>query len=104
MFSDDTGTASRIGILKRFIRTMVCMLAFELVRILSYCTIFVQFAFSFVTGSPAAPLRDFGNRLSLYAYRLLRYSTLNDNRRPFPFADLPEEGECEAKSSSIDFS
>ncbi|WP_432738365.1 DUF4389 domain-containing protein [Maridesulfovibrio sp. FT414] len=104
MFSDSAGTASRIDILKRFIRTMVCMLAFELVRILSYCTIFVQFAFCVVTGSPAAALRDFGNRLSHYAYKLLRYSLLNENRRPFPFSDLPEEGECEAKSSTIDFS
>ncbi|WP_320171299.1 DUF4389 domain-containing protein [Maridesulfovibrio sp.] len=95
---------SRVDVLKRLVRTMICILAFELTRMLSYFTIFIQYAFLLAAGRPSEQLRDFGNRLSTYAYRLLRYAMLNDNRRPFPFSDLPAENECERQSSNIDFS
>lgn len=98
------GHVSRVDILKRFIRTLVCMLAFELVRALAYAIIFVQFAITLINGCPAEPLRSFGNKLSTYAYELLRYSTLNGNRQPFPFSNLPAEHQCERPASDIDYS
>lgn len=94
----------RLNVLKRFIRTIVCIIAFELVRIMAYLTIFMQYTATIVTGTPVRPLLDFGNRLSTYTYRLLRYSMLNENRQPFPFSELPSKNECEPQPSSIDFS
>lgn len=94
----------RLNVLKRLIRTIVCIIAFELVRIMVYLTIFMQYTATIITGTPVRPLLDFGNRLSTYSYRLLRYSMLNENKRPFPFSELPAEKECEPQPSSIDFS
>ncbi len=98
------GSVNRIDILKRFVKTLVCMLAFELVRALAYAIIFVQFAITLINGCPAIPLRNFGNKLSTYAYEILRYSTLNGNKQPFPFSNLPADHQCEPPTSDIDYS
>ncbi|MFW5500857.1 MULTISPECIES: DUF4389 domain-containing protein [unclassified Maridesulfovibrio] len=94
----------RIAIGKRFLRTIVCIVAFELVRILAYAIIFVQYAFLLITGSHLTPLREFADRLSNYAFSLLKYATLNSNVRPFPFSDFPAESKKTPSSSDIDFS
>ena len=96
--------ASRMNILKRFLRTIVCLIAFELLKTLAYTVIFVQFAITLVTGGHAEPLRNFSNKMSTYAYQILRYATLNSNRRPFPFSDLPGDYDCKPQSSNIDYS
>ncbi len=100
----DAENINRVDILKRFIRTLICILAFELVRLMAYLTIFVQYLFTILSGKPIEPLLDFGCRLSTYACMLLRYSMLNDNRRPFPFSNLPEKEDCEKQASTIDYS
>ncbi|WP_291325095.1 DUF4389 domain-containing protein [Desulfovibrio sp. UCD-KL4C] len=95
---------SRIDILKRLLRTIVCIIAFALVRILVQAVVLFQYVYLLIFAKSSDPLRRFGNRLSAYTYQLLRYATLNDNRRPFPFSDLPETSNCEPPSSKIDFS
>lgn len=95
---------SRVDIFKRLLRTIVCMIAFELVRILLQAVVFFQYAYLLISGKSSTPLRRFGNRLSIYTYQLLRYATLNDNRKPFPFSDLPETSGSDQPSSKIDFS
>ena len=95
---------SRIDIFKRLLRTIICMIAFELVRILFQAVVFFQYVYLLIFAKSSVPLRRFGNRLSAYTYQLLRYATLNDNLRPFPFSDLPETSNCESPSSKIDFS
>lgn len=83
----------RISILKRLAVTLVCLLVFELVRLIVQVSAMFQYAWLLLTKSYSEPLRRFNNRLSLYAYRLLRYATLNDNHRPFPFDEFPDKGE-----------
>ncbi|MBI9112108.1 DUF4389 domain-containing protein [Maridesulfovibrio ferrireducens] len=95
---------NRLDILKRLLRTIVCMIAFELVRLLLQAVVMFQYAYLLILGKSSAPLRRFGNRLSTYTYQLLRYATLNDNMKPFPFSDLPETTRCESPVSRIDFS
>ena len=34
-------------------------------------------------------MREFGNRLAAYAYRVIRYLTYNSDAAPFPFAEPP---------------
>lgn len=97
-------TVSRIDVLKRLLRTIVCLIAFALVRIVLQAVVFLQFIFLLIVARHNEQLRSFGNKLSMYAYELMRYSTLNGNRRPFPFSSLPVDHECERPSSDIDFS
>jgi hypothetical protein len=35
--------------------------------------------------------------VSVYAYRVLRYATLNENEKPFPFDNFPKEIELPDK-------
>ncbi|GAB7022084.1 DUF4389 domain-containing protein [Salidesulfovibrio brasiliensis] len=83
----------RISILKRLAVTLVCLLVFEIVRLIVQVSTLFQYAWLLLTKNYSGPLRRFNNRLSLYAYRLLRYATLNENERPFPFDEFPAEGE-----------
>lgn len=93
----------RIDILKRFLVTIVCLLVFELVRLLVQATVLFQFLYMLIARKHSDPLRKFSNRLSCFAYRLLRYATLNENGKPFPFSDFPKAGECDRASSTITF-
>lgn len=95
---------NRLDIAKRFLRTIICIIAFELVRTLTYATTFVLYIFLLISGKPSKTLQDFGNKLSCYAHSLLRYMTLNSNIRPFPFSDLPTDKDCKPSPSHINFS
>ena len=84
----------------RLLYTILYLLVFEVIKTLLHVSVLIQYAVALITRKPAEPLRRFGNRLSAYAYRVLRYMTLNENVRPFPFADFPPEvepGESEAR-------
>ncbi len=39
------------------------------------------------------PIRNFTNKVCVYAYKVLRYLTLNENDKPYPFKDFPIEFE-----------
>ncbi|KAB1442966.1 DUF4389 domain-containing protein [Pseudodesulfovibrio senegalensis] len=93
----------RIVILKRFLITLVCLLVFELVRLLVQASVLFQFVYMLIARKNSEPLRRFSNRLSCFAYRLLRYSTLNENAKPFPFNEFPKAGDCDRPSSTITF-
>ena len=78
----------------RLLFTILYLVIFEAIKTLVHLSVFVQYVVALITRKPAEPLRRFGNRLSAYAYRVLRYMTLNENARPFPFADFPPELEA----------
>ena len=44
----------------------------------------------------------FANKVATYAYRLMRYMTLNENLRPFPFSDFPAEIELPDEEITFD--
>lgn len=96
-------SVDRMDILKRFLVTLVCLLVFELVRLLVQATVLFQFLYMLIARQHSDPLRKFSNRLSCFAYRLLRYSTLNENDKPFPFSEFPKAGDCERPAASIKF-
>jgi hypothetical protein len=50
-----------------------------------------QFIYLLITLKHVEPARVFANRVIAYSYRLMRYMTLNENARPFPFQELPPE-------------
>ena len=54
----------------------------------------IQYAILLITQNHSEPLRSFSSKAGAYVYKLIRYITLNENQRPFPFTDLPPEMEA----------
>jgi len=96
-------TADRGDILKRFMVTLVCMIFFEVTGMLIQLSVLFQYGFLLIAKKRSEPLRGFTNTLAQYGYRLMRYNTLNDNKRPFPFDRFPEDGDCEPPVKQVQF-
>ena len=96
-------TAERAVILKRFLFTLVCMIFFEVVSFMIQLSVMFQYGYLLAAKKRSEPLRVFTNQLSHYAHQLMRYMTLNDNKRPFPFEAFPQEEECEPPAKQVQF-
>lgn len=81
----------QIGI--RLLYTLLCLVILEIIKLIIQLTVVFQFVYLLITQKYSDPLKSFSNRLATYAYRVVRYATLNDNLRPFPFDDFPREME-----------
>ena len=84
-------TRKQIGI--RFLYTLLYLIVLEAIKIIVQITAILQFLYLLITQKYSEPLRNFSNKLAAYAYRVVRYATLNENFRPFPFNDFPPEME-----------
>lgn len=84
---------SRAQIAVRLVFTVLYLIIFEVLKLVIQITALFQFVCLLVTQSYSTPLRVFSNKVAAYAYRLIRYVTLNENARPFPFSDFPKEME-----------
>ena len=82
-------TRKNIGI--RFLYTILYLIVLEILKILIQLTSLFQFIYLLLTLKYSEPARKFSNRVAAYGYRVMRYLTLNDNVRPFPFSDFPQE-------------
>jgi len=81
----------QIGI--RFLYTVLYLIVLEVLKLVVQVATLLQFVFLLITQKYSEPLRTFSNKLAAYAYRIIRYATLNENFRPFPFNDFPPEVE-----------
>lgn len=88
---EGTGTRKQIGI--RLLYTLLCLIVFEILKLIIQVTVLFQFVYLLITKNYSQPLKSFSNRLATYAYKVIRYVTLNDNQRPFPFSEFPAEME-----------
>lgn len=88
--SEET-TRSRKQIAVRFLYTILFMAVLELVKLAVFLTVIFQYLFLFINKTYSEPARNFGNQAAAYGYRIMRYLTLNDNARPFPFREFPKE-------------
>jgi hypothetical protein len=77
----------KIGV--RLIFTLICLIIFYVIQFVVQALALIQFIILLITRSYSEPLRKFSNQASTYVYRLVRYITLNDNARPFPFSEFP---------------
>jgi hypothetical protein len=50
-----------------------------------------QYVYLLISKTYSHPIRNFSNKVSVYGYRVLRYLTLNENEKPFPFNNFPKE-------------
>lgn len=82
---------SRKHIAFRLLYTIFFLILFEILKTVIQLVVIFQYVLLFLTKTHSEPVKKFSNKASAYAYRLLRYVTLNENGRPFPFADFPEE-------------
>ena len=90
----------KIGI--RLIFTLLFLLILSLMHFIIQVATLIQYFILLITKSYSEPLRSFSNRAAVYVYRLIRYVTLNDNARPFPFHELPKEMDSPVDSAEFD--
>ena len=82
---------SRKQVAIRMLYTLLYAAIFEVVKTIILLITLFEYFFLLITLRHNEPARTFGNKVAAYGYRVMRYLTLNDNQRPFPFADFPAE-------------
>jgi hypothetical protein len=92
---------SRKQIAIRLLYTFLYLIIFELLKVVVQVTVLFQFIYLLVTREYSEPLKNFSNKVATYAYKLIRYMTLNENERPFPLRDFPRE--MESASNDVRF-
>ncbi|WP_347329540.1 DUF4389 domain-containing protein [Marinimicrobium locisalis] len=78
---------------EHWLRLVYMLLFAVLVHVASFVMgviIVLQFLFALLSGSANKNLRDFGESLALYIYRVLQFLTYVREEKPFPFSDWPE--------------
>jgi hypothetical protein len=92
---------TRAQIAIRLLYTVLYLAVFCILKAIILLTTLFQFVYLFITLNHSEPTREFVNKVVTYAYRLWRYITLNENRRPFPFSEFPEA--LEAPEAEVNF-
>jgi len=90
--TETTGsTVSRKKIAIRLLYTIFFLVVLEIIKMIIQLCVLFQYVYLFITTDYNQPVRNFSNKVTVYAYRLMRYVTLNENLRPFPFREFPSE-------------
>jgi hypothetical protein len=91
MEDEQSTVLSRKRIAIRFLFTLFFVIVLEVLKIIIQVAVLFQYVCLFISTEYSDPMRRFSDRVSVYAYRVMRYIALNEDTRPFPFADFPEE-------------
>ena len=75
----------------RLLFTLLYFIVFEVLKLVIQACVVIQYIFLLIFQRPSEPLRSFSNKLAAYLYQVVRYMTVNDGVKPFPFTDLPPE-------------
>jgi len=94
--------ATRKQICVRLLFTLLFLIIFEVLKLVIQITVVFQFIYLLITRKYSDPLRNFSNKVATYAYKIIRYMTLNGNYRPFPFNDFPAVMEKAEGQASFD--
>jgi len=84
---------SRKKIAIRLLYTILFLIVFVILNIIIKVSVIFQYVYLFISKTYNNPIRNFTNKVSVYAYKVLRYVTLNENEKPYPFKDFPKEFE-----------
>lgn len=93
------------GVLKRILRFLLARknvavrfiftLFFAVVLVIPVFSILVltilQFLFLFLSIKEVDAIKSLSHKLTIYAYKVMRYLSLNEKQRPFPFHAIPDE-------------
>jgi len=86
-------TIDRKKIAIRLLYTILNFVVLEILKVIIQVTVIFQYVYLFITRTHNEPVRNFSNKIATYAYRVIRYLSLNENAIPFPFSDFPPEME-----------
>jgi hypothetical protein len=89
--TESTGRLSRKKIAIRLLYTIFFVIVLEIIKMIVQLCVLFQYIYLFITTEYNQPVRNFSNKVAVYAYRLMRYVTLNENLRPFPFREFPQD-------------
>lgn len=84
---------SRSKILIRLLYSILFLVVLSIIHFLIQLATIFEYIMLLITLSPSEPVRRVSNQLAVYGYRVMRYLTLNDNVKPFPFTEFPPEME-----------
>ena len=84
---------SRKKIAIRLLYTILFLIVFEILKIIIQLSVLFQYIYLLISKTYNDPIRNFTNKVSVYAYKVLRYVTLNENDKPYPFKDFSKEFE-----------
>lgn len=82
---------SRKDIAIRLLYSIFFLVVFEILTIIVQCIVLFQYIYLFITRSSNEPVRRFANKVISYNYRVMRYITLNEDTKPFPFGNFPQD-------------
>lgn len=99
-FSQGGIPRAKIGM--RLIFTLIFLVILSVMHFLIQMITLMQYVILLITRSYSEPLRSFSNKAAAYVYRLIRFITLNDNTRPFPFTEFPSEMESPEGPAKFD--
>lgn len=80
---------ARKNIAIRLLFTILFLIVFEILKVVIQITVVIQYIYLLVTTAHSEALRQFSNKVSFYAYKVMRYLTLNESVRPYPFTNFP---------------
>ena len=96
------GTLTRKQIAIRLLYTLLYAAIFMVVKTIILLVTLFEYFILLVTLQHNETARLFANKVATYAYRLMRYMTLNENLCPFPFSDFPAEIELPDEEVKFD--
>ena len=103
MIDEPTAEFQRMDVLKRLLKTIVCLVAFEVVKGIMYVAVLFQYLYLLIARNHSEVLRRFCSRMSTYGYKLMRYAMLVENRAPFPFTEFPLVRDGEKPDAAPEF-
>ena len=89
----DSKTFPRKNIAIRLLYTILFLIIFEILKIIIQVSVLFQYVYLLISKTYSNPVRNFTNKVSVYAYKVLRYVALNENKKPYPFQGFPQEME-----------
>jgi len=102
MNEEPQATLTRKQIAIRLLYTLLYVAIFMVTKTIVLLITLFEYFMLLVTLHHNEPARAFANKVVTYTYRLMRYMTLNENSRPFPFSEFPAEIELPDEEVSFD--
>jgi hypothetical protein len=86
----DSKKVLRKKIVIRLLYTILFFIIFEILKTIIQVSVLFQYVYLLISKTYSEPVRNFTNKVSVYAYKVLRYVTLSENNKPYPFQDFPQ--------------
>ena len=86
-----------IRLLYSFLFIIILSIALAFLKL----AVIFQYIVLFVNKKHNENLRNLTNKVATYCYKIIRYVSLSENKRPYPFTEFPAE--IEPSEENVDF-